>query len=105
MVNALNASTHIKAPAPCLHLAATAQHAQPLTRKALLYSAEKLLKFCNVKGLSREERVDMGVWCWCFGGAVSTVYAHLLNTPVVMFLSAVYAGESSTNSTRECALI
>ena len=38
------------------------------------------------------------------GGAVSTVYVHwgtLLNTPVVV----VYAGESSTNFTRECFII
>ena len=47
----------------------------------------------------------MGVWRRCFGGAVSPVYVHcgtLLNTPIVVFLTAVYAGESSTNSTREC---
>ena len=50
----------------------------------------------------------MGVWRWCFGGAVSPVYVHcdtLLNTPVLVFLSAVYAGESSINSTCECFLI
>ena len=51
--------------------------------------------------------MDMGVYRCCFGGAVSLVYVHcgtLLNTPVVVFLTAVYAGESSTNSTRESFL-
>ena len=49
----------------------------------------------------------MGVWCWCFGDAVSPVYVHcgtLLNPAT----SAVYAGESSTvgtDSTREGTLI
>ena len=49
-----------------------------------------------------------GLWRWCFGGAVSPLYVHsgtLRNTLVVVFLSAVYAGESNTNPTRECFLI
>ena len=38
--------------------------------------------------------MDKGVWRRCFGGAVSPVYVHcgtLLNIPVVVFISAVYA--------------
>ena len=54
--------------------------------------------------------MDMGVWCWCFGDAVSPVYLHcstFLKTPGVMFpyeCDIGYAGESSTNSTDECTL-
>ena len=45
------------------------------------------LRNCSKSACSR---VGMGVWCWCFGDAVSPVYVHcgtlLINLGVVVFL-------------------
>ena len=56
--------------------------------------------------------MNIDVWCWCLGDSdavfmVSMHNAVLLLIPWVWWsrMNAVYAGESSTNFTRECTLI
>ena len=84
-----------------LHLVTTTQHTEHIIWKPLLYSVEKLLKFCNVAALKGG---SSGYGCWCSCVAVSPVCVFNMYTvalswkPRVWCSSAAYVGESSTNS-------